>query len=151
VKQAEERIATLVATPLENLKGVELLTAKARNQALTNKAVGRFRDLVTNQGKSVAEAMNQAIAQNSPLFDDSQSPPASLTPLGIVSYPDKTSDIDFDGARRKIYDLAAAGRINRKQRNSMWWDLKGFQSGVSRRDQMKGQVRTVKDQVKEGK
>jgi hypothetical protein len=58
-----------VATPVENLCGFDLLTAKARNQALTNKAVGRFRDLVTNQGKSVAEAQDQAIAQNSPLVD----------------------------------------------------------------------------------
>lgn len=50
-----------------------------------------------------------------------------------------------------MYDLAAAGRISRKQRNSMWWDLSRFQNDVSRRDQMKGQVRTVKDQMKEGK
>jgi hypothetical protein len=130
---------------------VELLTAKARNQAILNQAVGRFRDLVTNQGVSVAEAMNQATAQNSPLFDDSQSPPSSLQPLGIVSYPDKASDIDFDGARRKIVGLAATGRISRTQRDDIWADLKGFLSDVSRRDQMKGQVRAVKDQMKEGK
>jgi len=140
-KRAEERIAALVAAPLDNLRRADLLVAKVRNQTLVNLAVGMFRDLVTNQGKSVAEAQSQAVAKVSPLFDDSLSPPASLTPLGIVSYPDKLSDIDFDGARRKIVYLAASGRISRKQKDDIWADLRSFLNDVSRRDQMKGQVR----------
>jgi hypothetical protein len=110
--------------------------------------VSSNRDLVTNQGKSVAEAMNQAISQNSPLFDDSQSPPASLRTLGIMSYPDKVTDIDFEGAKRKIHDLAVSGRITPEQHNTLWLDLDQFQSGLSRRDQLKPPVRAIKEVLK---
>ena len=147
-KAAEDQIARFVAAPVDHLQGYDRLMAEARNQALTGQAVGQFRDLVTNQGLPVEQAKNQAIAKNSRLFDDTATPPASLQPLGILSYPDKLSDIDFDTAKQKIIDLAASGRIGQGQRRTMWLDLNRFQNDVYRRDQMKGQVRAVKDQLK---
>jgi len=55
------------------------------------------------------------------------SPPESLAMLGIVSYPDKRSDINFDMTENQIKDLAASGKISQDQQRAMLKDLYRFQ------------------------
>lgn len=76
-------------------------------------------------------------------FDSS--PPESLARVGIVSYPDKYADIDFDKAKREIADLAGSGQISQDLQRAMLVDLSGFQDTLCWRE------RSTMDRVKEGK
>lgn len=70
------------------------------------------------------------------------SPPESLAIVGIVSYPDKYSDIDFDKTKSKIKDLAASGKISHDQQHAMLNDLYRFQ------DTLCWRLRATLDQTK---